>query len=501
MEHNAQAIIAQATSTLSSSGIDAAQNIYKSAILDWVDDITMGDAMEVEGMKEQVADLWLGYALLNRGANLFKSATEVYGQAIHCPVAGSIGKVWLEYAKFLEERSRPRTAQNLYIKALVGDNDGDGPAVSNEEDRTLLWNEFLRMIQTTKKNPDLTLEELKSTVEAELGKKVTADGESTAAPATVTSAAVETNPTEIEETRPAKRSRWNKKEPEETVPITPGSIDTVANVLFTASKNMPPDIETLWHARDGGSHPTPPEPPLFSAAPPKLGDPSGKDLVGNEAALQILKMMVAKTADGKSLGSALLDFSEACWMMTALKEEEVTKSHMILEEKLVADLEALEANLEARASVAGAALSAVQQANEHERNQFRTQAAAQREQLNSSSAWEMRKLLHSQQILLSSVKLPGFNGPTVDSASIAYQAKVCSVMHSAFYLRARVGEASHVKMLTKQIENLQAIISTAVKIEPVPQFPMPPHMPPAMYSMPPAFPAPPMYNPQFNHQL
>jgi hypothetical protein len=74
-------------------------------------------------------------------------------------------------------------------------------------------------------------------------------------------------------------------------------------------------------------------------------------------------------------------------------------------------------------------------------------------------------------------------------------------MHSAFYLRARVGEASHVKMLTKQIENLQAIISTAVKIEPVPQFPMPPHMPPAMYSMPPAFPAPPMYNPQFNHQL
>jgi hypothetical protein len=79
MEHNAQAIIAQATSTLSSSGIDAAQNIYKSAILDWVDDITMGDAMEVEGMKEQVADLWLGYALLNRGANLVS-----YGMLFVC---------------------------------------------------------------------------------------------------------------------------------------------------------------------------------------------------------------------------------------------------------------------------------------------------------------------------------------------------------------------------------------------------------------------------------
>lgn len=265
----------------------------------------------------------------------FKSATEVYEQAIHCPVAGSIGKVWLEYAKFLEERSRPRTAQNIYIKALVGDKEGNGPAVTNEEDKVMLWKEFLRMIQTTRNNPSLTLEELKSTVEAELGKKQVVPSESASVPAAVTSAPVVADTKTDEDARPAKRSRWNKKEPEETVPITPGSIDTAANVLFTASKNMPPDVETLWYARDGGSHPTPPETPLFSASPPKLGDPSGKDLVGNEAALQILKMMVAKTSDGKSLGTALLDLCEACWMMTALKEEEVTKSQRNLEEKLV----------------------------------------------------------------------------------------------------------------------------------------------------------------------
>lgn len=257
----------------------------------------------------------------------------MYEQAIHCPVAGSIGKVWLEYAKFLEERSRPRAAQSIYIKALVGNEDGSGPAVTDERDKQVLWSEFLRMIQTTKKNTNLTLEELKSTVEAELGKKQVAAIESI--PATVTSAPVESEAKNDEETRPAKRSRWNKKEPEETVSITPGSIDTVANVLFTASKNMPPDIETLWHARDGGSHPTPPDTPLFSASPPKLSDPSGKDLIGNEAALKILKMMVAKTADGKSLGTALLGLCEACWMMTGLKEEEIAKSQKSLEEKLV----------------------------------------------------------------------------------------------------------------------------------------------------------------------
>jgi hypothetical protein len=84
MEHNAQSIIHEASSTLLSSGIAAAQNIYKSAILDWVDDVTMGDdVMDTEeggrpdavmsdggGVKEQLAELWCGYALLNRGANL-----------------------------------------------------------------------------------------------------------------------------------------------------------------------------------------------------------------------------------------------------------------------------------------------------------------------------------------------------------------------------------------------------------------------------------------------
>ena len=55
-------------------------------------------------------------------------------------------------------------------------------------------------------------------------------------------------------------------------------------------------------------------------------------------------------------------------------------------------MEVLEANLEARASVAGVALKAVQQANEYERNQFLTQASIQREQLHASIAWDFRKV-------------------------------------------------------------------------------------------------------------
>lgn len=71
-----------------------------------------------------------------------KSATEVYEQATNCPVAGRTGKIWIEYTQFLEERSRPRTAQKLYLRALVGegsgeggDDDNSGPRVTDPADQ------------------------------------------------------------------------------------------------------------------------------------------------------------------------------------------------------------------------------------------------------------------------------------------------------------------------------------------------------------------------------
>jgi hypothetical protein len=102
--------------------------------------------------------------------------------------------------------------------------------------------------------------------------------------------------------------------------------------------------------------------------------------------------------------------------------------------------------------------------------------------------------------MLTSAKIPGFEGPAVDSAVIALQSKVCSVMHSAFYLRARVGETSHVTMLKKQCESLEKFIRTTVKTEaaddqrpsyaPIPMQQQPlmfqqPIMPPPMFSQPP----------------
>ncbi len=52
----------------------------------------------------------------------------------------------------------------------------------------------------------------------------------------------------------------------------------------------------------------------------------------------------------------------------------------------------MEADLEARASMGGGALTAVLQANEKERNVFDIQSESQRQQLVAAVAWEFRKV-------------------------------------------------------------------------------------------------------------
>jgi hypothetical protein len=374
----------------------------------------------------------------------------VYEQAINCPVAGQSGRIWSEYARFLEERGRPRTAQNIYLRALVGgggggeDGSGGGdPRVMDPADRAALWDGFLRMMRSLRKNPDLTLDELKGAAKREhiggggQSSPVATDRVGSMSDLRVSSPGI-VGPMredgEEDAARPSKRSRWNAKAPAATVTVSGGRIDTTAGILFKASRNIPPEIEMLWLARDGGSIPSRPEPALFAASPPKLGDPSGKDLVGNEVALRILRMLTETTNDGKGLGSAVLELCHACWMMTALKEEEVTRAQESIENKIVslhklatmpctiyfrtltashistssqiADKEALEADLDTRASVAGGALAAVQQANEREMSLFDSQSEGQRNQLLASIAWEFRKVKCTETSLIYTLVNP-----------------------------------------------------------------------------------------------
>jgi hypothetical protein len=86
------------------------------------------------------------------------------------------------------------------------------------------------------------------------------------------------------------------------------------------------------------------------------------------------------------------------------------------------------------------------------------------------------------------VKVPFFQGPTVDEATIIFQAKICSVLHSAFVVRGKVGEVAHRALLMKLEERLRKEASPKASNEPrsyTTTAPLPPTMmPQGMMVMP-----------------
>ena len=189
--------------------------------------------------------------------------------------------------------------------------------VHDEQDRALLWSEFfLRMMQT--KQPNLTLPALKEAVENEHNNLSTAttstndEQPDTTKSGAITSASNDDNMYDdlpIRK-RPRLQNNNNSGIKEENVPSATGmelSEETTRTYVVTASdvkieetalldiiQNIKDDplFMSMWMVRDGDSPPQAPEPPLFEAAPPKLVDPSGKDLLGEDLALQVVKHLL-----------------------------------------------------------------------------------------------------------------------------------------------------------------------------------------------------------------
>merc|ERR1712151_1200048 len=94
-------------------------------------------------------------------------------------------------------------------------------------------------------------------------------------------------------------------------------------------------------------------------------------------------------------------------------------------------------------------------------------------------AWDFRYLLATQQQILTKAKLPHFNGLSVDHDVIMSRARVCAVLHAAFYVRNKVGEENHVKPLKKLedelMQQLQQEQEQGNKQQQIPTQP-PPHM-------------------------
>mmetsp|Transcript_5298 Transcript_5298/g.6941 ORF Transcript_5298/g.6941 Transcript_5298/m.6941 type:complete len:329 (-) Transcript_5298:66-1052(-) len=222
---------------------------------------------------------------------------------------------------------------------------------------------------------------------------------------------------------------------------------------------MPPEYSAAWLARDGDSPPLPPSPALFTASPPKLADPTGKAILGEKLALALITMLLKKD-DNDKCGSVLLDVCRGLWLMTGLKEKESSKAIENLEKEMTKELETVESRFEARlANYTGPALSSMQQVNANERDAFIQSCNQRRQQLLAMIAWDFRHLQCTQQQILSKMKVPGFQGPTVDPSALELQSRICSFLHSAFYLRSRIKEVPHLTMLKSQAERLRTSIN------------------------------------------
>lgn len=158
-------------------------------------------------------------------------------------------------------------------------------------------------------------------------------------------------------------------------------------------------------------------------------------------------------------GGIVLEVCRGLWMLQALKELTSREDIQALDKSLLVQHERLEGELDARLSVtaAGSAVAnAVAQMNERERHNFQLQAAQQRQQVLTQSTWDLRQLLCWQQQALAKLQVPGFEeGPTsIDEESLQLQSQICQYLHSAFYIRNRMGSEPHETMLKSQLKKL-----------------------------------------------
>jgi hypothetical protein len=143
-------------------------------------------------------------------------------------------------------------------------------------------------------------------------------------------------------------------------------------------------------------------------------------------------------------------------MIHGLFEQSQYDTFNAMDTKFQNESDRLESELEARLSVAGTGMAhAVSAMNERERTIFHHQANQQRQQLVNQSAWAFRQLLYLQQVVLCKLDVPGFeDGPTVDAESLLLQSYICQYIHSAFYIRHRMGSEPHESMLRSQLKKL-----------------------------------------------
>jgi hypothetical protein len=159
-------------------------------------------------------------------------------------------------------------------------------------------------------------------------------------------------------------------------------------------------------------------------------------------------------------GDIVLNVCNGLWTLQALKHKETYEEITRLDDAMLIEYEQFESVLEAR--LVGASSSqnvslriAVEQMNNNERDNFETTCSTKRVALLTKHTWAFRQLLYMQQIVLSQLDVPTFVEPTIELSKLQIHSNVCKYLHSAFYIRSRMGLEPHESMLRNQLRRLE----------------------------------------------
>jgi tetratricopeptide (TPR) repeat protein len=271
-KYNPNKVITEANDKLTAGDYGGGVFLFQSALLQWTDDAREDRTVD---NGEAVATLWLAYTQYLIQGHQFKSASDAFEEAMdNCPHSG---RIFAEAARHALERNKRTKAQNIYLRALLSSpSSGSAPAISDEQDQDLLWNDFLEMKREDE--PNLTLKELKQAVQDEFmagrhnnedvfNQKKAEDtdeddpdqqqqqhSESTKKRAKLTTAGLD-----------------NSNQGNKTHVVTQDAVDDMAGTIDL--DELPEDIMLAWLSYDGPGAPQRPDITLFTPSPPKLADP------------------------------------------------------------------------------------------------------------------------------------------------------------------------------------------------------------------------------------
>jgi hypothetical protein len=131
--------------------------------MDWSDNFSENlsnnmNSADAQSALRKIGQLWIEYCNMEISLHQFKSAVQIYENALSDHVAKSCVDIYLSYAKYCIERGKSSSAQKVFIKGLS--------ANLTSQDSDEIWREFLKFMQS-KSTTDLTIDQLYEAVKKE----------------------------------------------------------------------------------------------------------------------------------------------------------------------------------------------------------------------------------------------------------------------------------------------------------------------------------------------